>query len=165
MGTSSPGNGSSWESLCTEAELAFRAACNRAAESPFRPMKIRVIARLSRSPDAQNIFRRLWSQAGEQADHFFPLLASDAGWWTLVNEEIQREHSWGDLLNWEFFSKKLFEWIKAFLEKLFDKGHPAAQAITTILVVLGSMWGAEKANPQIYMSLTRPFRAAVFGSA
>jgi hypothetical protein len=157
-------NSVSWANLCTPNELAFRAACNSVVDHSLRPVKRRVIERLSNSPEAQDLFKKFWSAAvvpstSFPAENFFTLLVKDPLWQTIVSEEVDNEHSWKDLFNGNFFKEgaKVKDWFRSFLEKLGGKDHPAARALTAATLGLSLVVGVKYEKPDM---LTIPVTVA-----
>jgi hypothetical protein len=140
-----PQSSDSWEALCAPDKLAFRAACNTVVGPSLRPIKRRVIARISSSKEARSLFVQSWERFKnlETSDtaKFFELLTALPVWQTLVIEEIAAEHRWTDLFskNAEGFVEK----SKALIEKLWDKyQHPTARALSAFALGLGTIYVA-----------------------
>jgi hypothetical protein len=153
----------SWSDLCVTSQLAFRAACNSALDPSRRPVKRRVIERLSNSSEARDLFERLWqsttnSVPGSRSEIFFKLLAGDILWQTKVAEEVARENSWKDLSNIKFFKDKFRDWVSSLLEKLGSKEHPAARALTAATLGFSLVVAVKLVSPPD--TLTIPVRVA-----
>jgi len=133
MGNLEPSN--AWEAFCVPEELAFRAACNAAVDPSARPVKRRVIGRLSQSNEARRLFAETWDRAVSlgtpQPTAFFQLLTELPSWQTLVIEQIAAERRWSDVRSKN--TDTLVEKIKSFAEKFWDKReHPSAAALTRL---------------------------------
>lgn len=145
-----PPQASSWSDVCVANQLAFRAVCNSAIDPSRRPLKKRVIERLSDSPEAKDLYRTHWVSAshlqGSQPENFFKLLGSDILWQTKVAEEVESERSWKDLSNGKFFGK-FRDWTSALFEKLAGKEHPAARALTAATLGLSLVVAIKSVGP------------------
>ena len=147
--------------------LSFRAACNAAVEFPRRPIKRRVVIRISESSETSALIKRLLTELPEgilEDNLFADKLSKDSSWQTLVLELIMNEQRWGDLLNKCTSSdapKKILEWFRSLYDKLYDPSRPATRAATTAAVTLSTLWFAHHSKPQLYNEITQPIRAIV----
>ncbi len=156
-------------SLCVPEELRFRAACNAAADPSYRPLKLRVIRRLSDFDHFGSLFDKLWAAARASEEAFFEALGHDPLWQTAVAETAVNERSWLSLANKDFWQKgsnkisdKVWDWSLAAIEKLWDrKHHPATAMISTIALTLAIPLAVSQIFPNLYRELTKPIRVAV----
>jgi hypothetical protein len=131
-----------WNEWCSVTELAFRAACNVVAEPRSRPVKRRVIGRLSGSTEAQRLFAEVGEEVARRngplsESAFFEELVARREWATLVVEAISAEHRWGDLFG-DFPSA--VDHVQAFWEKCLGKdASTAARVASTVALGLGSL--------------------------
>lgn len=122
--------------------LAFRAACNEAAEVKNRPVRRRVIARLSKAADTRTVVNHVLRLLSHDLidDHLFAVeLAKNPSWQTLVAEQIAEERRWSDLFE-KYISKerikKLYEWCEPLLSKSFDQTRPATKVVSAALAAV-----------------------------
>jgi hypothetical protein len=153
----------SWESVCSEGRVEFRAACNQIIDPSLRPIKKQVIRRIIDSSEARELFKDLWMRADSRSDVFLDMLSRSASWQTLVAEHMEVDHSWVSLLNWKSFGGHLWQWLKSLVQKLLDRHHPAARAATTVLIALGTLRGVQYVAPTLYGELSMPIRTSFSG--
>jgi hypothetical protein len=95
---------------------------------------------------------------------FYDCLSRSVLWRTLVAEQIAIEASWSDPRQIKTLAD-LFDQIKAFAEKIFDKKkHPATRIAAAALSTLTGLWTVHAVAPGAYDALTLPVRAALTGN-
>jgi hypothetical protein len=157
-----------WTPLCQADELAFRTACNAAVLASARPVKRRVIERLSESSEADRVFSMVWQAATNQSpppieQRFFDELSKSPLWSTLVVEAIAEERKWKDVFsNSEFPS--LADRMRAFFEKFFGKdAGTLTKVASTAIAGAGSLVIATQINPEILHKVTLPIEVELKG--
>jgi hypothetical protein len=127
-----------WKDLCTPTSLQFRAACNAVAGDKGKPVKPRVVVRISQHPDAADLFQKTWIASAYSPDQFFLSLMQGESWKTLVAEAIAGETRWGDLFQGRF--QGALDRTLAFIEKLLHPENPIAKSGTVIAAGAASFW-------------------------
>lgn len=149
-----------WTPLCQAADLAFRTACNAAVLPSARPVKRRVIERLSESGEADRVFNLVWQAASQSPppfeQRFFDELGRNPLWSTLVVEAIAEERRWKDTFsNTEFSS--FADRVRSFFEKCFGKDAGTLTKIaSTAAAGAGTLAIATQINPEILHKVTLP---------
>jgi hypothetical protein len=137
--------------------LNFRAACNEPLPPAQRPLKKRVLQRISKSEDAKEICARILADFGElcdqrQATQFWATLATDLAWKTLVIEQVDLERNWKDLLNPDL-EGKIWDLIQSAVEKIWDSYHPVTRIAGLSAISLLSLIVTERAVNSLGNSL------------
>lgn len=126
-------------------DLNFRAAANLCVDKSRQPIKRRVLGRLSGSPEVEELLLSLARSARilpgrsnvvelsdrekeatltDRVREVFDGLSRDARFAVLVNESIEAEKRWSDLLENKTFREK----VKGVFEKLRSSAHPVVRA-------------------------------------
>jgi len=133
------------ENFLSDTSLAFRAACNGAVSPEARPIRRRVVGRLSRAEETRPLVNHILAALPPDLldDYDFAVqLAKNAAWQTLVAEKVEEERRWQDLVRGPL-PGKVNEWLESLFHKATEGGRPLIKAIPA---VLGTVAGLAAAN-------------------
>lgn len=162
--------------FCKAENIYFRSACNEAIDSDRRPVKKRVIARLTSLDETYQILTGVAAKLSQSKailtdEDFFAGLLADARWKTLVQEAVVGERKWLDLFTGESrdivngvkvkFKDKVVDWLFACMEKFFNRQeHPTATIITTAVILFTMPLVVKTISQNLYDAFTKPIRIA-----